>query len=320
MTRVRFVRRGFTLIELLVVIAIIAVLIGLLVPAVQKVRDAAARIACSNNLHQLALSAHNYQSTNGYLPPGMYGPPPNDMTLVNSIPNYSMVGVIPSLLPYMEQDNIYKQIQGVPWATPSAQATNWWNVGNNYNVAQYKFKSILCPSDNPDAESFGVFVILWAVNASPNSAYLTGWYFGGQSPLGKTNYVGVMGGFGKPGNGWDPWAGVFLSQTQSSMVTITGGDGSANTLMFGETIGGNRLAGGTNSALSWMGAGALPTAYGIADPTDWYKFGSNHTGGVNFAMADGSVHTLFKSATTRTIRSAAGMADGEVYSISDIGN
>src|SRR5690348_11032769 len=91
-------RRGFTLIELLVVIAIIAILIGLLVPAVQKVREAAARMQCSNNLKQMALAVHNFESARGYAIP------------VHELWPYRG-GWLVQLLPYIEQDSLYQQIE-----------------------------------------------------------------------------------------------------------------------------------------------------------------------------------------------------------------
>src|SRR5215212_8411542 len=109
-------RSGFTLIELLVVIAIIAILIGLLLPAVQKIREAANRMKCSNNLHQLALAAHNYDATNGHLPPGFLGAMPTDTPYgVDTRPatigyNCQLVGVFPHLLPFIEQDNLYRKL------------------------------------------------------------------------------------------------------------------------------------------------------------------------------------------------------------------
>src|ERR1700758_465603 len=99
----RWAERAFTLIELLVVIAIIAILIGLLLPAVQKVREAASRMKCQNNLKQIGLACHNYESTFGYLPP-QFG-----TVLVNGLAYKNDASPQALILPYVEQANKYNQ-------------------------------------------------------------------------------------------------------------------------------------------------------------------------------------------------------------------
>jgi prepilin-type N-terminal cleavage/methylation domain-containing protein len=183
MTRIK--RRGFTLIELLVVIAIIAILIGLLLPAVQKVREAAARMQCSNNLKQIALAAHNYESTFNELPAGYIGSTnPLDTVSGSAAGGHgSAVGVLVPLLPYIEQDNVFKLLSPTFASPPAGNMCDCKNTNvampfwfdNPYDIApdaagyppqtlytvgKTKIKTFMCPSDargdsQPDNNSFG---------------------------------------------------------------------------------------------------------------------------------------------------------------------
>jgi len=152
----RLHRRAFTLIELLVVIAIIAILIGLLLPAVQKVREAASRLKCQNNLKQIGLACHNYESSNGYFPPAS--------TFIRTTPGFQSYGVHAYLLPYIEQENLRNLINlDRPYSAPS-----------NIPAAKVKIPIYVCPSEVNDRErpdgaiiyyplSYGVNMGTWLV-------------------------------------------------------------------------------------------------------------------------------------------------------------
>ncbi len=178
-------RSAFTLIELLVVIAIIAILIGLLLPAVQKVRDAAARASCSNNLKQIALSALNYESAIGSLPPGFTMP--------------SRIGTLPYLLPYVEGGNIYNMIN--PKLFNGTSGGNYIGAGaSTFQAAKSVVKSFLCPADNASTiESSVSDIFIHDGDDYSGPPYYPG-YPAKDGPsvfLAPTNYSSVSGAFGK---------------------------------------------------------------------------------------------------------------------------
>jgi len=312
-------RRGFTLIELLVVIAIIAILIGLLLPAVQKVREAAARMSCQNNLKQLGLAASNYESAYGVLPPGFLGSMP-DPGVAPGL-DVQFVGVLAFLLPYIEQDNLYKtMMSGVPsdYLDPKKKYNPYWTYASTWTAANSRVKTFLCPSDDPYQNRIGTDATLVTYRSPGGFTLDTIGYFSVASypNLGRTNYVGVAGYGGRINDGGiDLFAGIFHDR---SAVTINMPDGASNTLMFGEWLD-DPDTGARNYAGAWIGCGALPTAWGIvASGSDWVNFNSKHTGVVQFCWADGHVSSIRKGAAASgagyaSYIFASGYLDGQSF-------
>src|SRR5262245_28858579 len=284
----RFRRLAFTLIELLVVIAIIAILIGLLLPAVQKVREAAARAKCQNNLKQISLAAHNYESAYGFLPRGIVG---GQLTEAPNA-NYPNNGVLSFLLPYVEQENIFKQLQqymGGPlmfnggvvfvndpqgpnyWpATGIPVNQGWWNNATNVALAQAKVPIYVCPSDDPYANVAGTFVYHYAnFNTVSGTVYAP---TSAQGLAGRTNYVpngGCLPNY--PVAPYQFYIGPLTDRSKTRLGNLY--DGTSNTILFGEAIG-DAQTGARNYALSWMGVGGMPTYWNLPAKRQWDTFSS----------------------------------------------
>ncbi len=327
---------GFTLIELLVVIAIIAVLIGLLLPAIQKVREAANKTVCQNNLKQIALAAHNYQSSLGRLPPGI---------------DTQMVSALVYLLPYMEQDAVYNNFSFQPAKyvlyyqdplnrppststdviPPAATTTGRYGTQGELKVFQ-------CPSAPPVASDSTAYLYnqiqsppaVPNTDCNPGSSCASGnGAVGSSAPgrlvVGHTNYMAFGGDFRS-----SQYQALFHYNSKNSLANVP--DGTSNTMFFGETWG---------SYVGWGGSGGIPsgwTGFSWAGGFQWMAFGScpNPTNGncvsdsqsrglgapefgslhpgnrFNTAFADGSVHYLPTDMVFALFRALVAYQDGTV--------
>jgi prepilin-type N-terminal cleavage/methylation domain-containing protein/prepilin-type processing-associated H-X9-DG protein len=314
------IRRGFTLIELLVVIAIIAILIGLLLPAVQKVREAAARSKCQNNMKQLGLAVHNYEGAYGKLPPSGMG---YGWCILGTAqtPTLNMNGLV-LLLPYIEQTAIDSRLNknsafgnqntgyccGLTGSgvAPTGDATT---NGNGALMASV-IPTFACPSDNGNAMQ------------GASAPYGPGGSLDGM----KTNYDFIASQTDFTCGSWKAAAAStrYMFGENSNAKITDAKDGTSNTFMFGETT--YEVLNG--KAPSWGYRGWVMTG---ADPRDginnwtlgtnpiipgrlgsWGRVGSLHTGGCNMTMGDGSVRFVRESIATTTLLNIALMSDGTV--------
>src|SRR5579885_3208615 len=309
--------RGFTLIELLVVIAIIAILIGLLVPAVQKVRAAAARLKCQNNLKNIGLAIVNYSDNNqGKMPPGGYY-------------NWDERGTwLVYTLPYLEQDNLYNLAQtaaGGPLATTSYSVGTAWNAGV-FNGKKLPYGR--CPADDYDPNAT---TTNYVGSLGPQCA--PGW-------CGFDPFQTYCQDYPQWGYTWSPDHGNTLDPGQvrglfnrlGAPMTYPASttDGTSNTIMVGESLPGSHDHLASNAWWGYNNGAShcttiIPINYLMPEQankggcetysSNWnisWGFKSRHGPGANFVFADGSVHFLSQAIDHRTYQLLGCRNDGQV--------
>jgi prepilin-type N-terminal cleavage/methylation domain-containing protein/prepilin-type processing-associated H-X9-DG protein len=310
---------GFTLIELLVVIAIIAVLIGLLLPAVQKVREAAARAKCQNNLKQLGLAMHNFHDANGSFPASKVGLP---LTATGAFPADADATILYSwpakVFPYLEQDNLArrydftKRFDQAPNDAPNTTLANFPN--------QTVVSTMNCPSAPAPDERRGTNGRATMDYAAANQLTRVN----GTNPF--TNYPATFGAPFPPSD--STFVGILGHNLQRAMTDIL--DGTSNTLLLGEDAGlnqkwvGRALVSNSGGTGAWCNPGTAltvggcnlsdgstpgPIAVNCTNINELYSF---HSGGVNILLGDGSVRFLRDSVKLELIIALVTRAYGEV--------
>jgi prepilin-type N-terminal cleavage/methylation domain-containing protein len=347
------VRRGFTLIELLVVIAIIAILIALLLPAVQQAREAARRTQCKNNLKQIGLAVHNFESTYKKMPPGQVFDFRAYANLAY-LDELTLIGTLVYLAPYMEQDAVYrpygdnlkmdtKDFQDFGITPPDPRRQSYYYIPAINAVSGVQNPALMCPSDNPQAalRPGAADFTVWMIRTTFGPTY-GGFYLNDVLPdpvsrfTALTNYLGVAGRFyctgaelgqtGALAREVDDYEGMFRHNKMKKFADVT--DGLSNTLMFGEVTGdftdGYKGVGRLRS-MSWM-MGPIGTHYQaktLAIPGVPYstrpsyessKFSSRHVGIVQYCLGDGAVRAISVNTDADVILRLSGAQDGQPVS------
>jgi prepilin-type N-terminal cleavage/methylation domain-containing protein/prepilin-type processing-associated H-X9-DG protein len=321
-------REAFTIVELLVVIAIVAILMALILPAIQYVREAANRVTCAHQLRQLGTAIHNYHGDQGHLPPGYVGPlgPPNSPAtpaLPYDESRGPWVGSIYLLLPYFEEDRISNKLYDTRQTYPpppsgysyspnapinvDAPVTRdiWWrnslNVGRG--ISSIQLKGLLCPSVKVD--DIDVFFAAMYTDGPLSNVYFKLPDLVASDKCGITHYVGVSGFSGLMNQ---RYVGLLCNRTRVTLGNLTAADGTSNTIMYGEALGGcvRSKTDFQTSASTWIGVGSLNTKFGIMrlsndepissfgtwKPLPALAFSSVHLRGANFCFGDGSVRSM----------------------------